>query len=136
MAVRCFVDTGAYFALFFIRDQYHQESRQIWDRLNADKALIWTTNHVLDELATLLARKTTYEFSATKMQGIYDSEGMRIERSSRRDEVKAIDYFRKFADQKVSFTDCLSFAIMNRVGLKEVFTFDRHFGLAGFKLIQ
>jgi predicted nucleic acid-binding protein len=55
MAVRCFVDTGAYFALFFIRDQFHQESGRIWDRLNADKALIWTTNHVLDELATLLA---------------------------------------------------------------------------------
>jgi predicted nucleic acid-binding protein len=70
------------------------------------------------------------------MQGIYDSEDMRIERSSRRDEVKAIEFFRKFADQKVSFTDCLSFAIMNRVGLKEVFTFDRHFGLAGFNLIQ
>jgi len=41
-------------------------------------------------------------------------------------------FFQKYADQKVSFTDCISFAMMKRLQIKQVFTFDYHFSLAGF----
>lgn len=50
------------------------------------------------------------------------------------DESAALDLFRKFADQKVSFTDCVSFALMRRHRLKKAFTFDRHFAGAGFEV--
>jgi uncharacterized protein len=42
---------------------------------------------------------------------------------------------RKYADQGVSFTDCVSFAIMRRHKIRTAFTFDRHFKLAGFNVI-
>ncbi|MEX1044724.1 MAG: hypothetical protein WEC73_01230 [Chthoniobacterales bacterium] len=41
---------------------------------------------------------------------------------------------RKFADQGVSFTDGMSFVLMRREGLWEVFGFDGHFTAAGFRL--
>jgi predicted nucleic acid-binding protein len=43
---------------------------------------------------------------------------------------------RKFADQGMSFTDCVSFAIMRRRRIRTVFTFDRHFQQAGFRLLR
>jgi predicted nucleic acid-binding protein len=43
-----------------------------------------------------------------------------------------VDLFAKFADQRVSFTDCVSFILMRRHRLARAFTFDRHFGDAGF----
>jgi hypothetical protein len=52
------------------------------------------------------------------------------------DELKAIRLFRKFADQRVSFTDCVSFTLMKRNKLTIAFTFDAHFRLAGFDILH
>jgi len=41
---------------------------------------------------------------------------------------------RKFADQGVSSTDCLSSVLMKRAGLKRVFGFGRHFDSMGFQV--
>ncbi|MEZ5332105.1 MAG: hypothetical protein R2991_08630 [Thermoanaerobaculia bacterium] len=54
-------------------------------------------------------------------------------RAEERDELAALVHFERFADQGVSFTDAVSFAVMRRLGLEGAFTFDRHFGLAGFE---
>ncbi len=43
-----------------------------------------------------------------------------------------MDLFEKYADQRVSFTDCISFVLMRRHKIRQVFSFDRHFELAGF----
>ncbi len=48
------------------------------------------------------------------------------------DERAALDLFRQFADQHVSFTDCVSFVLMRKNHLSQVFAFDRHFAYAGF----
>jgi len=39
---------------------------------------------------------------------------------------------RKYADQSVSFTDCVSFALLERHNIKCAISFDRHFAIAGF----
>ena len=41
----------------------------------------------------------------------------------------------KYADQKISFTDCLSFIVMQQKNIQKVFTFDKHFEYAGFRII-
>jgi predicted nucleic acid-binding protein len=39
-------------------------------------------------------------------------------------------------DQKVSFTDCVSFTLMREAGIQTAFAFDSHFERAGFKKWQ
>jgi predicted nucleic acid-binding protein len=41
---------------------------------------------------------------------------------------------RKYSDQAISFTDCVSFVLMRREGIKRAFSFDKHFRYAGFTL--
>jgi len=47
----------------------------------------------------------------------------------------ALEFYRAFSDQGVSFTDCLSFAIMRELGVETAFTGDWHFTLPGFNII-
>ena len=71
-----------------------------------------------------------------KLQAIYANPEIHIERSTRKDELKALAFFKKYADQKISFTDCISFAVMERLKLKQVFSFDKHFEYFGFNLVN
>ena len=41
----------------------------------------------------------------------------------------------RHADQDFSFTDAVSFAVMQERGIEEAFTFDSHFATLGFRMI-
>ena len=90
---------------------------------------------MLAETFTLLARRAGYVFAAEKARLIYASPSFTVMRATEKDERAALDWFEKFADQQVSFTDCVSFALMRKRRVSRVFAFDRHFELAGFKPI-
>jgi predicted nucleic acid-binding protein len=127
-----FVDTGAFIAKYLRRDQHHAHATPIWERIERKKERLCTSNFVVDELATLLARGTSYSFAAQKVSFLYDSQAIKILRPSEEEERIALKLFAKYADQKVSFTDCVSFALMQSHRLTQVFCFDRHFDIPGF----
>jgi predicted nucleic acid-binding protein len=93
-----------------------------------------TSNFVLDELLTLLARRASYEYAARRARVLLASHCLKILRPDESIELAAVAAFEKYADQKVSFTDCTSFVLMRSHGLQRAFTFDRHFALAGFEV--
>ena len=92
-----------------------------------------TSNFVLDETFTLLGRRAGYGFAAQRARNIYASESLTILRPTKNDELKAIDFFEKYSDNRLSFTDCVSFVLMQRNKIKRVFTFDHHFQILGFQ---
>ncbi|MGH9463558.1 MAG: type II toxin-antitoxin system VapC family toxin [Vicinamibacteria bacterium] len=82
---------------------------------------------MLDETLTLLARRSSYSFAVDRARSLYASASLEIVRPSNEDEFGALALFEKFADQDVRFTDCVSFALMKRQGVRRAFAFDRHF---------
>jgi len=130
-----FVDTGAFLAKYIAKDEHHRASISPWYALEKSKERLFTTNFVLDETFTLLGRRTGYAFAAQKARAILSSSAITILRPGKYDEIEAVKLFEKFADQSVSYTDCISFVLMRSNKIERVFTFDRHFELAGFALI-
>jgi uncharacterized protein len=128
-----FVDTGAFLALYIKRDQYHRQAARIFPTLPRPFS---TSNHVVDELATLLGRIAGYRYAADRIDDLYASESIDVLASTRDDEIDAIRWMRKYSDQEISFTDCVSFAMMRRFRIRTAFTFDRHFRDAGFQVIS
>ena len=130
-----FIDTGAFVARHVRGDQYFKIAAKIWNQILQNKTRCFTSNFVLDETATLIARKAGYKFSAQVMKSLYASSRLEILRPTPEIELKAVDLFGKYADQEVSFTDCTSFALMHAHRLTQVFCFDRHFDDPGFSRI-
>jgi hypothetical protein len=127
-----FADTGAFLALYSKHDQYHRQASKLFPSLPRPFS---TSNHVADELATLLGRTAGYRYAADRIEDLYASESIDILASTRDDEIEAIRWMRKYSDKEISFTDCVSFAMMRRLGIRTAFTFDRHFRDAGFQVI-
>lgn len=128
-----FVDTGAFVAKEIAGDQFHTVARESWNEVERRGLRLVSSEHVFDESATLIARRSNYAFAADWGRDALES-GIEWLRAGEEDWSKALVLMRKFADQGVSFTDCLSAVLMKRAGLKRVFGFDHHFESMGFRV--
>jgi predicted nucleic acid-binding protein len=128
-----FVDTGAFLAKEIVSDQHHDAANTFWREIARDRPRLYSSEHVLDETATLLARRTSYAWAAQWGRDVL-SAGIEWLPSESQDLLDAFGLMKKFADQAVSFTDSLSLVLMKKAGLRDVFGFDGHFSAAGFRL--
>jgi len=128
-----FIDTGAFLAKEIEADQHHRRAAGFWSDLQDQVPRLYSSQHVLDETATLLARRTSYAWAAEWGRDVL-ATGIQWLEANEKDLLDASVQMRKFADQAVSFTDCLSFVLMRKERLRDVFGFDSHFTAAGFRL--
>lgn len=131
---KLFVDTGAFLAYYNDKDQYYTEALKVWKTVLEQNCHLVITNHIIDELATRLARLNGYLYSANKIDKIYQS-GFQIIYSNETIEKEAIKLFKKYSDQKFTFTDCVSMVVMKQEKLETAFTFDSDFYIGGFKIL-
>jgi len=130
-----FVDTGAFVGRYIARDQHHQASVDYWGEVARRGLRCCTSSFVLDETFTLLGRIAGNAFAAERARNIYASRSLRVLRPDATVETAALEFFTKYADQGVSFTDCTSFALMKRERIRRAFSFDSHFAHVGFVLV-
>jgi predicted nucleic acid-binding protein len=130
---RLFVDSGAFVAKEIANDRDHAAASRAWSMIAGGGFQLWSSEHVLDESATLIARRATYAWAA---EWGSDVMGANIEwlRANSDEWRQALLLMRKFADRSVSFTDCISAILMKRAGIRDVFGFDRHFEDLGFRV--
>lgn len=128
-----FIDTGALIARFVGVDQHYAQALPLWKRIEQTRPVCVTSSLVLSETLTYLGRHVNYPFAVSKGKILYASHWLGILRPTEEEETVALRHFEKFADQEVSFTDCVSFALMHKRKIRLAFSFDRHFPLAGFE---
>lgn len=129
-----FLDTSFFKALIDPKDQFHKEADNIIQKLRGEEVILVTSNYILDESFTLIRVKCGLEFSERLRQDIaLSSIAIKIIRVTVADEANAWDWF-KNDWSKLSFTDCVSFAMMKRLEIKRVAAFDAHFQRAGFEI--
>ena len=86
-----FIDTGAFLARYVARDQYHKRAVTMWRRIEKRRDRCFTSNFVLDETFTLLARRTSYAFAAERARGLLSSRALVVLRPTREDEISALE---------------------------------------------
>ena len=129
-----FVDTSAWIALVHRRDQGHELAAGLWPDIRGGKRDIVTTDLVLAETQTLLARRlgpaAALEFTRRLI-----ARPHRIVWNDYETTVRALAWLQRFADRALSITDAVSFAVMEARGIREAFTFDHDFEDAGFVVL-
>jgi predicted nucleic acid-binding protein len=129
-----FIDTGGFLAKEIAADQHHGRATGFWRRIEEHRPRLYSSEHVLDETTTLLARRTSYAWAAEWGRDVLAS-GIELIPAEKADLSAAFIFMKKFADQSVSYTDCISFVLMKKQGLRDVCGFDGHFIAAGFRLL-
>ncbi len=128
-----FIDTGAFYARYVARDEYHQKSLVLWKKIQKERLSCITSNFILSELITLFVYRFGTPKALQAAREIYTTPSIRIVSVSLELELNALEWLERFSDQSFSMTDATSFALMKQEGLKTAFTFDADFEIAGFQ---
>jgi predicted nucleic acid-binding protein len=119
-----FVDTSAWFAISVPRDPAHLATLS-WYRSN--RLPVVTTDYVVDETLTLLRSRGEFERAMIFGRRFFDLAELPIRYVDRSELRRAWDIFRDHPLRGWSFTDCTSRAVIERMHIKYVLTFDHHF---------
>jgi uncharacterized protein len=133
---KIFVDTAFFKALIDPKDDFYARAQQIWDDFLKIKPVLYTTNFILDEAYTLIRKRGGVNMAKDFYErwSNFDA-GIKFIRVTVEDEKAVWNWFWKDWS-KLSYTDCTSFAVMKRLGLSKVATFDEHFQKAGFEMLK
>ena len=123
-----FVDTGFLFALVSSKDEHHARVVEVFDtfgNVNLRDHLV-TTNHVVVKTVTL-TRKIGHDRATRLGEQLYGEKIASIHWTTPDEERAAFDYFKRRKDQAYNLVDCLSFVVMEKLGIREALAVDSDF---------
>jgi len=132
--VTTFVDTSALYALLDADDEVHEAARETWGSLlgGEDESLI-STNYVLLETFALV--QTRLGMAAVRALSDHLLPVIRPIWISEDDHREAVQALLAANRRPLSLTDCSSFVVMRRLGVRSVFAFDDEFADQGFDCV-
>ncbi len=128
MTGEVFTDAGPLYAFFDAAHPRHGDAVHLF---TGSPPLV-TTNIVVAEAVGLAAVRREPAFGVRMAERLVEGHLARIERVTAADEALALRFLRRFAARGATFADCTSFAVIARLQLGVVFSFDRHFAPPGF----
>jgi predicted nucleic acid-binding protein len=132
---RVFVDSNGFAGIGIKGDVHNRDSVLILRNLTfAGRSLVTSNFIVAETYAVVLSRAG--RLAALSTLDLIDNSSELIERVSAADEHQAREILEKYDDKTYSYTDATSFVVMRRLGLTDVFTFDRHFEQFGFSQLK
>jgi uncharacterized protein len=130
-----FVDTSAWIALFSRRDQHHGEVDRAFRTIVASKQRLLTTNLVLAEVHRLLLYRAGIHAAVVALEKIEASPLVGIEFVTIHHHKSAKSWLNSLSAHSITYTDAISFAVIEASDCARVLSYDRHFHLAGFELL-
>lgn len=120
-----FVDTGAWYAVADRSDRHHPTAARFYVERVSTRDLV-TSSLVLAETWSLLSAHLGRPAALSFWESLRDLQ-IPVLTLDPADLEAAWRIANAFPDQDFSFTDCTSFALMERRGIDEAFAFDAHF---------
>lgn len=131
--MKLLADTSALVALAMRDDKNHRAAVEFLRQHHRDRFVV--TELIVSEVATRVRARTDAARAAGLARSLLDSKRYEVFFVDV-DLVRAgINRIERFADKRLSLTDCVSFELMDRLRVPSAFTFDRDFRNCGFEML-
>ena len=133
-----FGDTSGWASFFDSTDPHHAKASTLMTQWQQQNRHVVTTNYVLSELIALLTRFRVRRSTVLNyIETIRSASWIEIVHIDEALDAEAWRLLAERLDKEWSLVDCASFIVMEKHGLTEALTADRHFEQAGFvQLLQ
>jgi len=130
--MKVFIDTGAFLAISDNSDNSHSIATKTFHEVIEQNAKFHTSNFVIDETITLIRARVGHKAAESFIKA-FNSSNTKQHYVNKDVESRAIDIFTKYRDKDFSFTDCTSFALIDKHRIDAAMSFDKHFSQYGYK---
>ncbi|HLF06816.1 MAG TPA: PIN domain-containing protein [Thermoplasmata archaeon] len=130
--MRQYIDTGALIALIAGSDRHHDAANEYYAEAATRGVRFVLGRPVLVEFLDGVTKRISKREGIRQLHAIEGSARLTVEPDLEDDLRRGRELFLKYDDHEIDITDSLSFAIAERLGIKEVFTFDPDFAVHGF----
>jgi predicted nucleic acid-binding protein len=120
-----YVDTGLWLALLDAADPLHPKAKSIVETYKTYP--LFSSDHVLSETVTLLRRELGPEPAIGFGREFLEGKIGQLVQVEKPDWLEGFKLIEKYKDQKVSAADATSVAIIRRLDVEKVASFDKHF---------
>jgi len=129
---RILADTSANYALLDRSDRNHARAVALARLMQRRRLTPLLTNFIVGETHGLVLSRLGAGLARQWLFG----NVWPIERITADDEARARDILRRYDDKSFSYVDATSFSVMDRLGIRQAFTFDPHFEQYGLELLR
>ena len=130
---KVFLDTSYAIALVVNNDINHANAGALAKKLFQERTQTITTELILIEIADSLSKISfRHEAIGTTNKLRQLTQVIEVEKSFLQ---QAWSLYKNRLDKEWSMTDCYSFVVMEKYGIKQALTTDKHFEQAGFEIL-
>lgn len=126
-----FVDTSFFIARTHKRDQWHQRAIQV----STDDMSLYTSSPIVNETATLMQARGYFSQALVFLGEVRSNNLIEIVYPDAVLQAVAWERFGRWGAMGANAVDCLSFALMESLSIREALTFDEHFRMAGYSML-
>ena len=125
-----FIDASFYLALLNHTDNNHGRAMSLGEKYESEDYV--TSQMVLGEVLTVGSQRFDRDLTIRFVEEIFRSR-TKIVLEKRNLLTRAMEIFKNIKSKNVSWVDCYSFAVMEKLGIKKALTFDKDFARFGPK---
>ena len=130
-----FADTGYWVALLNPHDELHDKATELSKSLNP--VHIVTSEMVLTEVLNDFSKRGDYlrKVATELIDNIHKNPNITLISQTSQQFQQGLELYKNRLDKNWSLTDCVSFKIMEQMGIYEALAYDKHFEQAGFRAL-
>jgi predicted nucleic acid-binding protein len=126
------VDSGVWIAFARARDQHHAAADALLRAALQAGTPLLTTNLILAEVHRFVLFHAGIRPAAVLLEHLDASSGLTVVHAEADHHAAARQWLTRLGDQRITYTDAVSFAVMRSHRCAAAYTFDRDFVTAGF----
>lgn len=130
-----FVNSSGWLALYNPRDPNHEAASQLWAYLRDQPVRFVITDYVIDQVYTALKMFGSLQAAQAFQAVLRNSQLVKFFMTDTVIFDRAWRVFVEDDHPQWTFTDCVNFAVIQYLGISEVFTFDANFSDPGLAII-